>query len=219
MRPPPHRDAQGLALDELLPPGVNAFLPNLRIVSVHHCALLPTARATQLDAAAYGALQLVQVEALSLVVETSRLHLHDAYRRWERGTWTPAPAWRATLQQVAQCTRLRLLTIPCTTAEELRLVAPALQGLRDLHLNSILPVDADGDAVVDVLLGLPQLTGLRWESCGYAFRRWHSDARRRRAGCRWARLAFRSVLANVLARLPLHTLAEPLRWSMLQVRR
>ncbi len=75
---------------------------------------------------------------LALATQLTRLHLDDHYRQCLPDMPdTPAPAWRATLEQVARCTRLRELAIPCGTVEDLGLLAPALQQLRHLELNAL----------------------------------------------------------------------------------
>ncbi len=125
-----------------------------------------------------------------------------------------APAeWVATLRNVAQCTRLRSLTLPATTAEELRPVATALTQLRRLHLSHFFDAERDGgaelqldgDAMVDLLLGLTHLTSLRWQMTPpYVMRRSHASR-----PCSWRELAFYGVSAHQLVRLPLHSLTSP----------
>ncbi len=245
----------------MLPPGVNALLPNLREFLVKDCVLTPAARTAALDTgcsrlqflavealAARGAagacapqpdsqqqlamaqlVQLARLPSLSSVLlhdsscptpflvalgaQLTRLHLDPSHRRSEPGTQTPTPGWRATLQHIARCTRLRELHVPCQTAEELGLAAPALQQLRDLRLSDARRMQADGDAVVELLLGLPHLTSLWWQDLTYSnvFRS-HADR-----PCRWERLTLSSVMLHQLARLPLHSLKQPVWWSGLTV--
>ncbi len=154
---------------------------------------------------------------VALGAQVTCLFLDLPYRQCEPGTQTPTPGWRATLQHVARCTRLQDLTIPCATAEELRLVAPALQQLLLRKLKFFADsVDSgtDGDAMVDLLLGLPHLTSLEWRSAHlHTFKRWHNDS-----PCRWESLSFSAVGTQQLARLPLHSLKQPVRWWGLVVR-
>ncbi len=146
----------------------------------------------------------------ALATRLTALHLDKSCRQVEEGTQTPTPAWRATLQHVARCTALQSLAIPCVTSEELGLAAPALQQLRRLHLNGAL-ARADGDAVVERLLGLPHLTSLRWEDAS-----WHTFQRSHVSSpCRWRELSFEFISPHQLARLPLHVLASPVTWQHL----
>ncbi len=108
-----------------------------------------------------------------------------------------------------------MLDIPCETAEELGLAAPALQQLRELRLNGPGGVEGlDGDGVMDVLLGLPHLTSLNWgvASC-HTFWRWHNDR-----PCPWEQLRFGGVTPDLLARLPLHSPKQPVQWQGLMVK-
>ncbi len=92
-------------------------------------------------------------------------------------------------------------------------MAPALQQLRRLHLNG--PWEhADGDAVVERLLGLPHLTSLSWDRASWhAFQRSHASS-----PCRWKQLSLTSVLKPyLLARLPLHSLTSPFAWETIVV--
>ncbi len=140
--------------------------------------------------------------------------LRETFRQCLPGTQTPAPEWRATLQHVARCTRLHKLIIPSVTAAELGLLAPALQQLRTLRLNHAAPVAADGDAVVEVLLGLPHLTKLQWDNPAmHTLQRWYNGR-----PCRWEDLFYPAVCVSHLARLPLHSLKQPVRWWDLVVR-
>ncbi len=135
------------------------------------------------------------------------LNLAAAFRRLEPGTQSLRSSWRATLQHVARCTALQSLAIPCGTAEELGAVAPALQQLRRLRLNGgARPAAAtDGDAVVELLLGLPHLTSLHWENVGnYTFQRSFAIS-----PCHWQELTCGPVSVGALACLPLHSLAAP----------
>ncbi len=148
----------------------------------------------------------------ALGTQLTHVSLHDSYRQCEPGTQTPTPGWRATLQHVARCTRLQELIIPCGTAEELALVAPALQQLRELTISA-LEVQADGDALVEALLGLPHLTSLTWEDISWLrLRRWHNDR-----PCRWEQVVVSDVSLSPLARLPLHSLQQPVQWRCLEV--
>ncbi len=117
------------------------------------------------------------------------------------------------MQHVARCTRLRELTVPCTTAEELALAAPALQQLRMLDLNDPQPLAADGDAVMEALLALPHLTRLGWHHPSHhTFKRWYNDR-----PCRWEELHVGVVSPHQLARLPLRSLKQPVKWERLGV--
>ncbi len=149
---------------------------------------------------------------LALRTQLTSLRMGILDRQCEQGTQTPTPAWRATLQQVAQCTRLRDLAIPCGTPHELALLAPALQQLRRLRLLPALSARDHGDAMVEVLLRLPHLTSLWWDSCYQVFRRSYTNR-----PCRWEELVLGSVPVQHLARLPLHSLKSPVRWSDLLV--
>ncbi len=151
----------------------------------------------------------------SLSSQLTALELHSGLRQCLGGTQQPAPAWRATLQHVAQCKQLRSLTIPCVTGEELALVAPALAQLRDLHLCGWPPGrgSVDGDAVVEALVGLPHLTSLRWDRASrYTLQRSYT-----KDPCRWKQLTLGSVTPQLLARLPLHSLTAPLAWEVLEI--
>ncbi len=150
---------------------------------------------------------------LALGTQLTCLELSPSYRQCEPGTQTPTPGWRATLQHVARCTGLRELTLPCSTAEELGLVAPALQQLRELVLSSLSPTATDGDALMEVLLGLPHLTCLQWYvMSGHGLRHWYNDR-----PCRWEQVWFGEVTPRQLARLPLHSLKRPVTWDRLVV--
>ncbi len=149
----------------------------------------------------------------SLSSQLTALVLDNDYRKCNRQTQRPTADWAATLQRVAQCTRLRSLALPAATAEELRPVATALPRLRRLHLNydfdderdGGVEVELDGDAMVEVLLGLTQLTSLRWDmTVPYVMRRSHADR-----PCSWRELAFYGVSAHQLVQLPLHSLTSP----------
>ncbi len=256
-------------LEQLLPPGAGALLPNLQELHLRHCMLAPAARTTDLDAgcrrldgvvvtglsaqapppAAAGACtaahptnssnlqllataqlrQLTKLPSLNSVIlqddscptlflaalgtQLACLRLDKSYRQCEPGTQTPTPGWRATLQHVARCTRLRELYIPCASAGELGLVAPALQQLRTLTLNYFQPVQTDGDAMMDLLLGLPHLLHLQWvDASGHRLRRWYNDRPRQ-----WEQLWFCAVSPEQLARLPLHSLTQPFVWQILMV--
>ncbi len=153
---------------------------------------------------------------LALDTQLTRLHLATSHRQCLPGTQTPTPTWRATLQQVARCTRLRSLQIPSITAEELRLVAPALQQLRMLRLVDGERVGGDGDAVVELLLGLPHLTSLHWESSPPTLRRWLSGPDQH-TPCRWEQLSFGNVTVDVLAGLPMRSLRQPSQCAVLVV--
>ncbi len=145
-----------------------------------------------------------------LSTRLTALHLDSSYRQVEEGTDTPTPVWRATLRHATRCTALQSLAIPCSTSEELGLVAPALQQLRRLHLNWPYGVAVDGDAMVERLLGLPHLTSLTWEDIsGQTFRRSHASS-----PCRWRELGFRFIAPHQLASLPLHSLTSPVAWEV-----
>ncbi len=119
---------------------------------------------------------------------------------------------------MAQCTRLQKLTIPCATAEELGVAAPALQNVRELRLNCLdRAVPSPGDALVELLLGLPHLATLHWDNCfQHTFHRDFSAAQWR-ARCRWAALDVGWASPRALARLPLHSLTQPMEWRLLRV--
>ncbi len=233
---------QGLQLDALIPKCAEAALPNLRRLRLVACRFGPGAPPTATVNLACGNLQHVEVAGLegtaphcslqlmqlvglpaltsftlrdtscptlflnALSHRLTELHLGAALRRG-------APAWRATMHHVACCTALQSLTIPCATSEELGLVAPALQQLRQLHLTGP-GANAAGDAVVERLLALPHLTSLRWDAVhAHAFQRSHAT----RAACRWKELGFGLVGPHQLARLPLHSLTSPVSWETLVV--
>ncbi len=150
---------------------------------------------------------------VALGTQLTRLELDHSHRQCEPGTQTPTPAWRATLQHVARCTRLLELDIPCGTAEELDLVALALQQLRALRLIVGPTREADGDAMMEALLALPHLTSLEWSSPQWhTFQRWRNDS-----PCRWETLTLGGVAVPQLARLPLHSLKQPVQWRNLLV--
>ncbi len=142
----------------------------------------------------------------------TRLDLAHSYHQSPPGAAMPTLTWRSTLQHAARCTRLRELTIPCATAEELGAAAPALQHVRQLRLNS--QSAAGGDDLVEALLGLPHLTSLEVDTCGWPMRRWHTES-----PCRWDRFSVGSIAPHQLARLPLHSLKQPVRWAGLVVHR
>ncbi len=163
---------------------------------------------------------------VALGTQLTRLVMDHAYRQCEPGTQTPAPAWRATLQQVARCTGLRDLHIPCGTLQELRMVAPALQQLRALTIatqhDPDLAANFDGDAMLEALLGLPHLTSLWWcDASLNAFRGPGTEGlpAGALAQCQWERLEFGLVAPQVLARLPLHPLKQPLEWEAITIDR
>ncbi len=189
------------------PPNSNS-LQQLATAQLRQLAKLPSLSRISLNDSSCPTLFLV-----ALGMQLTNLFLHETYRQCQPGTQTPAPGWWATVQHVARCTRLRELTIPCCTAEELGLVAPALQQLRHLQLVSVEVGGADGDAMVEVLLGLPYLTSLTWDSCAlHTMRHWYNDR-----PCRWEQLAFGSISPKLLARLPLHSLKQPMQLSSLVV--
>ncbi len=187
-----------------LPPG----LQQLATAQLRQLARLPSLSSIDLRDASCPTLFLV-----TLGTQLTSLWVHESYRRCEPGTNTPTPVWRATLQHVGRCTRLRELNIPCATAEELALVAPGLQQLRMLTLDSNPAAEVDGDAVMEALLGLPHLTSLQWGNFAFhTFKRWHNDS-----VCRWERLTLSVVSPHQLARLPLHSLKQPVEWWCLLV--
>ncbi len=149
----------------------------------------------------------------TLGTRLTALHLDECCGEVDPDTYTPTPVWRATLQHVACCTALQSLAMPCDTAEELGLVAPALQQLRRLHLNGP-GVAVDGDAVVERLLGLPHLTSLRWEDISqHSLQRSHAGS-----PCHWRELSFGCVSPHQLARLPFHSLTtSPVSWDTIVV--
>ncbi len=148
---------------------------------------------------------------MALGTQLTHLDLDKSYRQRERGTEAPVPGWTATLQHVARCTRLQELCIPLATAGELRLVAPALEHVRRLVLNSG-DAATDGDAVMEVLLGLPHLTALEMHDCTWTLRSGYTSR-----PCRWEELTLGRVGVHQLARLPLRSLTQPLRWGCLLV--
>ncbi len=155
-----------------------------------------------------------------LGTQLTSVHLGPSYRQLLPGTQTPAPAWRAALQRVARCTWLRELGVPCSTAQELRLLAPALQRLRRLSLTNnatdSVATEADGDAMLRLLLGLPHLTSLQWDNSLHAFRRWYAGPQRYPTW-RWEQLSLGSVEPRDLLHLPLHSLKNPVQWTRLMV--
>ncbi len=181
-------------------------LQQLATAQLRQLAILPSLSNIMLKDASCSTLFLI-----ALGTQLTRLVLHESSRQCLPGTQTPTPAWRATLQHIARCTRLLELNIPCATAEELGLVAPALQQLRTLELNHVCAVEADGDAMAEVLLGLPHLTSLRWDNASlHTFKRWHTDR-----PCRWETLFLGVFSAPQLARLPLHSLKQPVQlWGL-----
>ncbi len=170
-------------------------------------AKLPSLSAVELHDSSCPTLFLV-----ALGTQLTRLQLERPYRQPTQNVTTPA--WRATLEHAARCTRLQELHVLCATAEELRLVAPALQRVRTLKLTCGGAANADGDAVLDVLLtGAPHLTRLVMRGAlDHAFRRWH-NAR----PCPWRELVLQGLTTQALARLPLRSLTRPVRWNLLAV--
>ncbi len=163
---------------------------------------LPGLTAVALDASCGAALFLC-----TLGKQLTALELDSDCRRHVAGG-RAAPQWAALLRHAAQCTALQSLTVPCVTAAELRAVAPALAQLRHLQLNHEFDEAherQDGDALVEVLLGLTQLTSLVWDDASpYALRRSHVGRR-----CGWRQLEFGGVAPHQLARLPVASLAGP----------
>ncbi len=252
-----------MTVDAVLPLGVSALMPNLKLLALMDCVLTPAAKTTPLDAACtrlqaahIGALsaqqppgpvaaqplpslqqlataqlrQLAKLPSLrhlalrndscptlflvALATQLTSLHLDIAYRDCLPDTHTPTPEWRSTLQHVARCTALEDVVMPCATAEELGVLAPALRRLRALQLYDDAE-GADGDAMVEALLALPHLTTLHWDNASmHTFQRWHNDS-----PCRWETLTLGGVTAPQLARLPLHSLRQPVRWRCLSVPR
>ncbi len=207
----------------------------LHSLTVEHLVVLPAAgagagapAATQANSSLQQLANLPSLSAVALLdgscptlflaelgTQLTGLHLNGSYRQCLPGTQTPTPAWRATLQHVARCTRLRDLVIPGATAEELHLVAPALQHLRTLCLTQPEPMSGDGDAVIEALLGLPHLTSLDWHvGARLTFSRWRTES-----PCGWEELMLGCATPEQLARLPLHSLKQPVRWQILVVRR
>ncbi len=198
---------QGLSADAQQQPN-NSSLQQLATAQLRQLAKLPSLSRVDLVDASCPTLFLV-----ALGTQLTGLHVDHSYQQCEPGTQTPVPGWRATLQHVARCTRLQVLSMPCRTVGELALAAPALQQLRTLRLTSLRAVEADGDAVVEVLLGLPHLTSLYWSNCGASsMQRWY-NAR----ACQWEQLTTTSITPQQLARLPLHSLKQPYEWTSLQV--
>ncbi len=182
-------------------------LQQLATAQLRQLANLPSLSSVEFKDASCPTLFLV-----ALGTQLTCLHLDRSYRQCLPSAQTPTPAWRAMLQHVARCTRLRELRIPCATAEELGLVAPALHQLHTLGLFAE-PVETDGDAVVEALLGLPHLTSLLWhKSSLHTIKRWHNDSQ-----CRWENLTLWAVAPQLLARLPLHSLKQPVQWCSLVV--
>ncbi len=182
-------------------------LPVLATAQLRQLAKLPSLDNVELKDDTCPTLFLV-----ALGTQLTRLLLFTTYRQCEPDSQTPMPAWRASLQHAARCTRLRELLIPCATAEELGLVAPALQQLRTLKLLAPdMEAEVDGDAMMEVLLGLPRLTSLHWGGLASdTMRRWYTDR-----PCRWEELQLDSCTAQQLARLPLHSLKRPVQWCSL----
>ncbi len=157
----------------------------------------------------------------SLSSQLTALQLDNYFRECKHRTQRPAGAWAATLLRLALCTRLQSLALPAATAEELRPVAKALPQLRRLHLtydfnperSNVDEVEQDGDAMVEVLLGLTQLTSLRWEETWpYAMDRSYADR-----PCSWRELTFAGVGVKQLSRLPLHSLTAPVTFESLDI--
>ncbi len=184
-------------------------LQQLATAQLRQLAKLPSLTTVTLDDDSCPTLFLV-----ALGTQLTSLQLDESYRQCLPDTDTPTPAWRSTLQHVARCTRLQELRIPCCTAEELGLVAPALQQLRSLVCSYSSAVEADGDAVLDLLLGLPHLTRLECSNlCAHKLRRSHLER-----PCRWEHLTVSLASPQLLARLPLHSLKQPVQWTCLAVR-
>ncbi len=189
-------------------PQLGSTLQQLATAQLRQLAKLPSLSSVTLKDSSCPTLFLV-----ALGTQLTSLELHESYRQCEPGTLTPMPTWRATLQHVARCTGLRAMSVPCHTAEELGLVAPGLQQLRTLWLSCSDHLPADGDAMVELLLGLPHLTSLTWPSCPWhVMRRSFVDR-----SCCWEQLTLTVVIAQHLARLPLYSLKQPLRWSLFMV--
>ncbi len=211
-----HLEITGLALPGPPQPATAGAAPSqpapslqqLATAQLRQLAKLPSLSSIRLLDSSCPTLFLV-----ALGTHLTRLWLHESCQQCEPGTQTPTPAWRATLQHVARCTRLRELNIPCNTAGELGLVAPALQQLRTLRLTHPWPLQTDGDAVVEVLLGLPHLTSLHWHSPAlHTLGRWYTDH-----PCSWQQLTLPAVTVQQLARLPLHSLTQPVLFGHLAV--
>ncbi len=197
--PPPTATASAAASS--LPRGPS--LQQLATAQLRQLSKLPSLSAITLRDAACPTLFFADLGA-----QLTCLRVDHEARQCLPGTETPTPGWMATLQHVARCTRLVDLIIPCGTPSELGVVAPALQQLRSLRINGDAG-DTDGDAVLELLLGLPHLTRLELGCCAWnKMRRWHNDR-----PCRWQALSLGMVSANQLARLPLHSLKEPVCWS------
>ncbi len=181
-------------------------IPSLQVLAtaqLRQLAKLPSLSCVDFNDASCPTLFLV-----ALGTQLTGLHLQPSHRGCLPDTQTPTPAWRATLQHVARCTRLLDLLAPCNTAAELALLAPALQQLRTLHLNGPTVEAGDGDAMVEALLGLPHLTCLQWQtSATHRLRRSYVDR-----PCRWQELQVGVVSPHQLARLPLHSLKQPVQW-------
>ncbi len=145
--------------------------------------------------------------------QLTALELGSDVRDCDFPTQRPTAQWAAALCHVAQCTRLRSLALPAATAGELRPVAMALTQLRRLCLNysfademdvDEMP-DLDSDAMVELLLGLTQLTSLDWvNALPYVMRRSHADR-----PCSWRELTFGDVGVQQLLHLPLCSLTSP----------
>ncbi len=157
----------------------------------------------------------------SLSSQLTALELDSGFRDYSFQTQRPTADWAATLQRVAQCTRLRSLALPATTVEELRPLATALPQLRCLYLNydftdervDSLSLELDGDAMVEVLLGLTQLTSLSWEETWpYVVRRSHADR-----PCGWRELYLGGVGVQQLLHLPLRSLTSPVTLRTLDI--
>ncbi len=184
-------------------------LEQLATVQLRQLTKLPNLSTVVLMEGSYACPTLFLAE---LGAQLTSLDVAWSYRQCEPATQTPTPVLRATLQHVARCTRLQDLTMPCQTAEELGLVAPALQQLRTLGLSGAAAA-ADGDAMMEALLGLPHLTNLHWgDRSRHTFQGWYNDR-----PCRWERLTFCGVSPQVLARLPLHSLKQPVEWDWVMV--
>ena len=114
-----------------LAPASSAVQLDAACTSLQRLELLGTAVGTAWDAQLAQLSRLPKLSSLSLPPGTgstaflptlsshlTALELAHAYPRLTDGEQQPTPAWEATLQHVAQCTRLQALTIPCATAQE-----------------------------------------------------------------------------------------------------
>ncbi len=183
--------------------------PASRTDQLHQLAGLPSLSSVNLQDSSCPTLFLN-----SLTTRLTTLHLDSSCRKSQPDGRTTAPEWQATLRHVARCTALLSLTIPCSTSGELGVVAPALRQLQRLHLTGPgAAAGEDGDGMVELLVGLPHLTRLRWDNAyGHTFQR--SCAGR---ACNWKELGFTTVSLALLARLPLRSLDSPVPWDTLVV--